>query len=199
MIAKPKSERRLIQNSIIMKNFTLAIAAMLFFGNVAHANRNPILVGNFEPIVFTERGIEFMVFADGQIDFNTRPTVQSSYYYRKNNAVNNTFGAVENYEDYGVLVQHDNFGRVRRIGNVYLNYDGQNRIKRIGSVYMSYNRFALTNVGGLSIHYNNRGEIIGQSGAVHYRMPQQMHQQTAYYYGPTHQSDYYYKGVKPKN
>lgn len=199
MIAKPKSEQRLIQNSIIMKNFTLATAALLILGSHAYANRNPIALGNFEPIVFTERGIEFLVFADGQIDFNTRPTVQDSYFYRRNNTVNTTFGAIENYEDYGVLVQHDNFGRVRRIGNVFLNYDAQNRIKRIGSVYMSYNRFALSRIGGLSIHYNNRGEIVGQSGSVQFRMPQHHQHQPAYYYGPTGQSDYYYKGLQPKN
>jgi hypothetical protein len=42
-----------------------------------------------------------------------------------------------------VKVEHDNFGRVRRVGNVFINYDANDRIKRVGSVYMAYNRFAL--------------------------------------------------------
>jgi hypothetical protein len=29
-------------------------------------------------------------------------------------------------------VEHDNFGRVRRVGNVFINYDANDRIKRVG-------------------------------------------------------------------
>lgn len=185
-----------------MKNFTLPVLAMLLIGNIANAfDRGNGINANLEPITFTERGIEFLVFADGQIDFNTRPNVQDSYYYRHQSTVNSTFGAIQNEENYGVLVQHDNFGRVRRIGNVYLNYDAQNRIKRIGSVYMRYNRFGLTNIGGMQIHYNLRGEIVNQMGSVHYRMPQQMQQTqqyTSHYYGPANNQDYYYRPIQPK-
>jgi hypothetical protein len=35
-----------------------------------------------DPIVFLERGIEFYVFPDGQLDFNTRPTTSGTMYYR---------------------------------------------------------------------------------------------------------------------
>ena len=57
-------------------------------------------------------------------------------------------------------------GRVRRVGNVMINYDANDRIKRVGSVYMAYNRFALTQVGGLQIIYNHRGQIVDIVGAV---------------------------------
>jgi hypothetical protein len=45
--------------------------------------------------------------------------------------------------NYGVKVEHDNLGRVRQVGNVFINYDANDRVKRIGSVYMTYNRYAL--------------------------------------------------------
>jgi hypothetical protein len=69
-------------------------------------------------------------------------------------------------QNFGVKVEHDNFGRVRRVGNVFINYDANDRIKRIGSVYMAYNRFALEQVGGLQIIYNPRGQIVDIVGSV---------------------------------
>jgi hypothetical protein len=63
--------------------------------------------------------------------------------------VNRTWSANEYQKSkFGVKVEHDDFGRVRRVGNVFINYDANDRIKRIGSVYMAYNRFALEQVGG---------------------------------------------------
>jgi hypothetical protein len=145
-------------------------------GNAVHANPRPnrgVNVADAEPVVFTERGVEFFVFADGQFDFNTRPAVGTSYLYRSGQRhANATFGApgIQN-ENYGVVVEHDNFGRVRRVGNVFINYDAYDRIKRIGSVYMTYNRFALAQVGGLQLIYNNRGQIVGTRGSVNGRRP----------------------------
>jgi hypothetical protein len=34
-------------------------------------------------------------------------------------------------QNFGVKVEHDNFGRVRRVGNVFINYDANDRIKRV--------------------------------------------------------------------
>lgn len=128
----------------------------------------PVWVADAEPVVFVERGIEFFVFADGQFDFNTRPVTSGSVYYKNTRRVfvNNTHGAPGVAQNYGVRVEHDELGRVRRIGNVFVNYDAHNRIKRIGSVYMTYNRFALSQVGGLRVRYDHRGFITGYSGTV---------------------------------
>lgn len=133
------------------------------------AIHNPVAIADAEPIVFRERGIEFFVFADGQFDFNTVPTQNQSttYYYKgRRNTVNTTYGApgTDNYG--GVRIEHDNQGRIRRIGNTFMNYDAYGRIKRIGSVYMSYNRFALSQIGGLRIQYDRWGRIIGTTGQV---------------------------------
>ncbi|EDP70687.1 hypothetical protein FBALC1_08008 [Flavobacteriales bacterium ALC-1] len=133
-----------------------------------------------EPIVFIERGVEFLIFPDGSFDFNTEvlSTVpdNGNYYYRRSNkrvrrSTNRTYGApgtVYHNRDRGVLVRHDRLGRVRRIGNVFINYDRQGRIKRAGSVYMSYRRGQLKQVGGLHILYNRHGDVIGIRGHVNF-------------------------------
>jgi hypothetical protein len=164
-----------------MKKITFLVASILLFGggvanateknSFSHERKSPVDFRNAEPIVFIERGVEFFVFPDGQFDFNTRPSTSGrDMYYKaaRTSAVNKTYGAPSNFRNgnYGVKVEHDNFGRVRRIGNVMINYDANDRIKRVGSVYMTYNRYALEQVGGLQIIYNRRGEIVDMVGSV---------------------------------
>jgi hypothetical protein len=155
-----------------MKTITFLAAAALMLGNAAIAKANDVPVATTmarfsfdEPIEFTERGVTFFVFANGEFDFNTVTTTAQPLYYRngRRGNTNNTYGAPANA---GVRIEHDGMGRIRRIGNVFVNYDSQNRIKRIGSVYMTYNRFALAQVGNLRILYNRRGQITGIIGNV---------------------------------
>jgi len=163
-----------------MKKITLLVASIFVFGgSVANAaekidfsveRRSPVDFRDADPIVFTERGIEFFVFPDGRLDFNTRPTTGRDMYYKssRKNGVTKTFGAPGNIRNgnHGVKVEHDNMGRVRQVGNVFINYDVNDRVKRIGSVYMTYNRFALERVGGLEIIYNRRGQIVDTEGSL---------------------------------
>ena len=119
-----------------------------------------------EPIQFSERGIDFFVFPNGQFDFNTRPNDSNGDYYfktagRRNPAVNN-----QQSGNYGVRIEQDNFGRIRRIGNTFINYDFQDRVARIGSIFLSYNRFSLIQIGGLQLVYNRFGELIDTFGSV---------------------------------
>ena len=86
-----------------MKNFTFLVASFFFFGNVAKASEIIKFsdVANFrnfndaEPISFTERGIEFYVFPDGQFDFNTEASSSTggNYYKAARRGVNTTYGA----------------------------------------------------------------------------------------------------------
>ena len=136
-----------------------------------------------EPIVFIERGVEFLIFPDGSFDFNTEieNNVTETYYRTsrtRRSSVNTTYGApgTVNRVHYstprprGVIITHDSNGKVRRIGNVFINYDREGRIKRAGSVYMSYQRSngLLRQVGGLKINYNRWGEIIHFTGVVNH-------------------------------
>lgn len=157
-----------------MKKFTLLVASFFLVGSMAVASENPVFSDNAtiarfdmdEPISFTERGIEFFVFPNGEFDFNTRPNdSQGSYIYKT--AGKRTATVVERRPvNYGVKIEHDSFGRVRRIGNTFINYDFNDRVSRIGTVYMKYNRYALSEVGGLRIIYNRRGQIIDIIGNV---------------------------------
>src|SRR3970282_305535 len=105
-----------------MKKITFLVASILLFGggvanateknNFSHERRLPVDFRNAEPIVFTERGVEFFVFPDGQFDFNTRPSTGDDMYYKssRRNAVNKTYGSPRNYRNgnYRVKVEHDN-------------------------------------------------------------------------------------------
>lgn len=157
-----------------MRTITLLVASILLTTGLANAqerriSNTSVTTTRFsfdEPISFTERGIEFFVFANGDFDFNTRPNdSQGDHHYRlagkRTSEVNRTSPV-----NFGVLIEHDSFGRVRRVGNTFINYDSRDRVSRIGSVYMRYNRFALTQVGGMRIVYNRRGEIIDMIGQV---------------------------------
>lgn len=158
-----------------MKKITLLVASIFLVGSVANASEiiNPsddnyktaTRFNADEPIQFTERGIEFFVFSNGEFDFNTRPNdSQGDYYYKTAGRRNEDSN--RHPDNFGTLIEHDSFGRVRRIGNTFINYDYSDRVSRIGTVYIRYNRFALAQVGGLQIVYNRFGEIVDMFGSV---------------------------------
>ncbi|MFD1613990.1 hypothetical protein [Gelatiniphilus marinus] len=134
-----------------------------------------------QPIMFIERGVEFLVFPDGSFDFNTNfeNRFNNDSYYKKRASkrrnTNNTYGAPgkrvkyssKRYRNRGVLISHDRNGKVRRIGNLFLNYDRRGKLKRVGSIYINYKRNGtLTQVGGLKVKYNPWGEIVYTHGQV---------------------------------
>jgi hypothetical protein len=147
-----------------MKKITLLVTVIFLVENAVHAQVRS-LTNNCEnnltinqPLAFNERGIDFFVFPNGEFDFNTEPISNTEIVYRKGRP--NFNGNV------GVIIEHDNQGRIRRIGNVFLNYDYQNRIKRIGSVYMRYNRYSLTQIGGMRLLYDRRGNLVNTRGFI---------------------------------
>ena len=99
-----------------------------------------------QPIVFVERGVEFLVFPDGSFDFNTELNGifynDNDLYYRSQKSrrasINTTYGTPNSRVRFskqrsrGVLVLNDREGKVRRIGNMFLNYDRYGKVKRIG-------------------------------------------------------------------
>ncbi|MDO6674643.1 hypothetical protein Q4517_03670 [Tenacibaculum sp. 1_MG-2023] len=91
---------------------------------------------NNDAVTFVEKGIQFHVFLNGDFDFNT--------HYNK-------------YSDYGVRIKRDRRGRVRSVGNVYINYDARGNVKRIGNVFIKYKFGNLFKVGNLHIQYDRWG------------------------------------------
>ena len=177
-----------------MKKITSILLVLLIGSATANTNINARFNQN-EPIQFCERGIDFFVFLDGTFDFNTRPDNNNSDYYFRNKSTR--FGALNNSCDnnFGVRIEQDHFGRIRRVGNIFINYDAQNRVARIGSIFLRYNRFALLQVGGLQLVYNRFGNIVNTFGAVrNTRSFGYTHSVPTYSYGGNNHfdnSDYY--------
>jgi hypothetical protein len=162
-----------------MKKITYLVASILLMGggfanateknNLSRERRLAVDFRNAEPVVFTEGGIEFYVFSDGQFDFNARSSVRDKSFKpnkRGNGNKNHSNVASFRRDNYGVKVEYDRRGNVTRIGNISINFDSNDRVRRIGSVQMSYNRFALERVGGLEIIYNRRGQVVDIFGSV---------------------------------
>jgi hypothetical protein len=183
-----------------MKKITLLVATVLLVENVVNATEVRTRYSFDEPISFVERGIEFFVFPNGDFDFNTRPQdSEGDYFYKtagKRGAKATTARGAVNY---GTRIEHDSFGRVRRVGNTFINYDSRDRVSRIGTVYMRYNRYALTQIGGLQIVYDRRGDIVKMFGNVKGGRNQGYVYQNNYDYdhdyasnNPRNDDDYYY-------
>lgn len=157
-----------------MKTITFLVANLLLIGTTANATTVNTMVldekrthyNENEPISFVERGIEFFVFLNGDFDFNTRPEDHQGAYFYKKAGRNVTQSDARRMVNYGVRIEHDSFGRVRRIGNTFINYDNRDRVNRIGSVYMLYNRMGLTQIGGMQLVYNRRGDLAHTIGSV---------------------------------
>jgi hypothetical protein len=164
------------------KEITLVMASIFLAGSMAYASENPVFSDNqgkasvkhhvdyrdAEPIKFMERGIEFYVFPSGDFDFNTRPddSHADDGYYFKAAGRRGTVTVERHPVNYGVRIERDAFGRVRRVGNTFINYDAFDRVNRIGTVYMKYNSFALTQIGGLRIVYDRKRCIVDMYGNV---------------------------------
>ena len=171
-----------------MKKITLVLAVMLLSITSATATKatsdldqKDLRITNryrySQPILFVERGVEFLVFPSGEFDFNTDNRYgDPNHYYKKRKSrrstINSTYGApgvrINYTKPRGVYVSRHRFGRARRIGNVFINYDAYGRVKRIGSVYMKYRHGKLKQVGGLHIRYNRWGDMININGTVNY-------------------------------
>ncbi|MEP5341526.1 MAG: hypothetical protein ABJL44_14420 [Algibacter sp.] len=149
-----------------------------------------------QPIVFVERGVEFLIFHDGSFDFNTNHhnktynNTHSKYKKSRRSNVNTTYGSqYRNTKSGGALISRDRNGKVKRIGNVYLNYDRYGKITRAGSVYMNYSRGHhgdLKQVGSLHVNYNHSGKIVKTRGKVNkyndYKQKDKSRNQYSYYY-----------------
>ncbi|MDP5092093.1 MAG: hypothetical protein NWQ17_02205 [Polaribacter sp.] len=122
------------------KNILILVGILgMFATNIAKAeaknSRNFEINFNYNDAVnFFERGIEFFVFTNGDFDFDT-----SNSYQR------------------GIRIDRDFRGRIRSVGNVFINYDRFGNVTRIGSVFINYHRGQLVSVGDLRVFYDRYG------------------------------------------
>ena len=115
-----------------MKKGILLILAIMSLASVRAATINTSTnkvesVNRYnDAVTFIERDIQFHVFLNGDFDFDTH--------------YNNT-----RYN--GVRIERDRSGKVRRVGNAFINYDSRGNVKRIGSIYIDY-RYGKLSKGG---------------------------------------------------
>ena len=128
--------------------------ALMFTIMYAHAERRPVRHHIDEPVKIVVRGVEFFIFPDGEFDFNAH-TPHHRPYHRG---------------DYAVRVERDRFGRIRRVGNVFLNYNTYGQIARIGHVFIKYNRRGLVRkIGRKHLRYHRHGYVVFWKKPYRYR------------------------------
>ena len=93
-----------VAHLLIMKKITLLVASVLLVGNFAKASEiikiaDERTMNRFsfdEPISFTERGIEFFVFLNGDFDFNV--VIRSLFYSAANRYLSYQTGGAITYD-----------------------------------------------------------------------------------------------------
>mgnify|MGYP000294803464 CR=1 FL=1 len=133
-----------------MKKGILLLAAImsLTFVNAENTNKSTSKIGVTnrynDAVTFIERDIQFHVFLNGDFDFNT--------HYKNTRYVD--YNGRRFKTNKGVRIERDRRGRVRRVGNTFINYDTRGNVKRIGSIYIDYRFGKLSKVGNLNIKYD---------------------------------------------
>ena len=145
-----------------MKRILFLFATLVAFSTTAFAatntaeaetSTNNYVRGYGNSFIFTEGGIEFSVFADGQFDFympNYGPDVNVGI---NTPGFSLSFNSGYNYNPY---VQYDDFGAIIQIENTPIYYDYYGRVNQIGNIFINYTGFGRINrIGGLNVYYRN--------------------------------------------
>ncbi|MDG2194238.1 MAG: hypothetical protein P8K77_05190 [Polaribacter sp.] len=134
-----------------MKTKILLATAIFLLGASVQANNKYFSIkkttkksNSDRVITFTERGILFHVFLNGDFDFNALPSNTRYYNYNRRRTRTNT-SRPRIYRDY--------YGRVNRIGSISIAYDHYGNVKRIGYIRMKYRYNQLVKIGHLRIGY----------------------------------------------
>jgi len=138
-----------------MKKFILlSVLLLLQTGMFASNNRRPVWHNYNEPVEINVRGVKFYVFANGIFDFNTHPnnTYRSKRFHNRH-----SYPSVE----YGVRIERNRYGDIRRVGNVFINYNRHRQVSRIGNIFISYNHSGFfKKIGRMRIRHEAGGYLI---------------------------------------
>jgi len=148
----------------------LLMTALLLSGEIAKAEWHSRMHRMDDPVKVKIRHIDFYVFPNGEFDFN-------AHQMRNRRNQNGS---------YGVRVERDRDGKVRRVGNVYFNYNRYGQVSRMGSVYIKYNhRGLVSSIGRKHLRYRRGGYVItiNRYGYGNHSYPSYSWNNT-YYYGP---------------
>lgn len=160
-----------------MKRTLLFLAASFVIGATVQAadlarekaDSNKISVNHktISPVIFIERGVEFLVYPDGTLDFNVTPSSMQmngryvkEIYYPGNHAVN--YGTGANYRR--GYVKYNRNGQVIQIGTLDIDYLRNGQVARIGAIPVKYKQGRLDKIGNVKMHYDRSGRIYKQTG-----------------------------------
>ncbi|MEZ7495204.1 hypothetical protein QO206_06885 [Leeuwenhoekiella aequorea] len=160
-----------------MKRTLLFLAASFVIGATAQAadfaqvtapGDNLIINSTaMSPVIFIERGVEFLVYPNGTLDFNVTPSstrMNGKYvkqvYYAGNHNVDYKTGA--NYRK--GYVQYNRSGQVIQIGTLTIDYLRNGQVSRIGAIPVKYKKGRLDQIGNAKMHYDRSGRIYKQTG-----------------------------------
>ncbi len=127
-----------------MKKLGLLLAVLLVLQSLnAKISRRPLWHRISQPVKIKVRHIDFYVFPNGDFDFNTH----GSHYQHAGYL--------------GVRIEKDRFGKIRRVGNIYIDYNRYGQVARIGPVFIKYNRRGLVvKIGTKRLRYHRRGYYV---------------------------------------
>jgi len=142
-----------------MKHFVFFFAALLIgVGNSrAEVSENKVatatMFGYSNSFIFLENGVTFSVYPDGEFDFYIDNQLQVQAGVRLG-AGAITFNSGYNYNPF---VQYDDYGAVIQVQHVPVFYDFYGRVNRIGSVWISYRNNRVYRLGGMRVFYTPLG------------------------------------------
>ncbi|KQC33699.1 hypothetical protein AAU57_10440 [Nonlabens sp. YIK11] len=144
------------------------LLAMLFLGFGMASAEKPAdddtrYRGYSNSFIFTEGGIEFAVFPDGQFDFNF---LDYGPRFGANVNIGNVNVSFNTGYDYDPYVQYDTYGAVIQIENTPIYYDAYGRIIQAGDVFINYNNGYVRNIGNLYVNYSRPGVILNYTGFI---------------------------------
>ena len=137
-----------------MKKLVLLVAAMVFGTGTHAATTIETVTMNYRygnSFIFTEQGITFAVYPDGEFDFYMDNRVNVGVGARIGN-VGITFNSGWDYDPF---VQYDDYGAVIQVENIPIFYDYYGRVSQIGDVDIWYRNGRVRRVGGLNIYYRS--------------------------------------------
>lgn len=160
----------------------LLLAVLFLGGMTAQANTVTDLDHTIEKgkrynqpqsITFTERGVEFEVFINGQFDFaRTGERFQIRNQGRRGYAQSTpgtTYGVSFPYRG-NSFVKYDRRGDIYQVGRNDISYNRKGQVSKIGTIALRYQNGRLTQVGTKKVIYNRYGVIVKLSNNPQYNI-----------------------------
>lgn len=152
---------------LILINLVLLNVSMIT-GSLADRNRG-FDQKYTQPVAFTEQGIEFFVFPDGQMELNIPPSsvkmgeqkITEVYLHEDENL---PYGNGQKFRP--GYVKYNRLGQPVKVGPVKIEYHKNSKVARIGDILLNYQNGRLDQVGDLKIHYDRHGQIEKYTGRI---------------------------------